>query len=117
MADVLHDKLAEASATGEENEDEILRQLETDCGKTEKRRKQLINDMKTFVNEHFPSQGEHSLIATLQLLMNRCVENPHAPYVECDGIWQPYLEMLLRTGIAISHKDNDKLIRLTPFHL
>ena len=116
MRDAVQEKVAEAAAVEEENEGDVMRQLEKDCNAMETRRKRLIKDMKTFVNEHFPAHEDHSLIDTLQLLMNRCVESPHAPYVECEGIWPPYLEMLLVTGIAISHKGNDKLIRLNPFH-
>lgn len=51
-----------------------------------------------------------------QLLMNQVLNTPHDPYVTIDNtFWPPYIEMLLRYGIAVRHQDNNFKIRLETF--
>uniref|UniRef100_A0A8C6USZ2 Centromere protein K n=1 Tax=Neogobius melanostomus TaxID=47308 RepID=A0A8C6USZ2_9GOBI len=58
-----------------------------------------------------------SLRDILELLMNKVLTTPHDPYVDIDAtFWPPYIEMLLRYGIAIRHQENNFKIRLEPFY-
>lgn len=57
-----------------------------------------------------------SLSEIIEKLMNKTLETPHDPYVTTDDtFWQPYTEMLLRSGVAIRHPDDCKKIRLEMF--
>ncbi|KAM9315265.1 centromere protein K [Pholidichthys leucotaenia] len=57
-----------------------------------------------------------SLNEILEILMNKALNTPHDPYVEMDErFWPPYVEMLLRYGIAVRHGENNYKIRLETF--
>ncbi|XP_074485114.1 centromere protein K [Sebastes fasciatus] len=57
-----------------------------------------------------------SLSEILELLMNKALNTPHDPYVTMDNtFWPPYIEMLLRYGIAVRHQENNFKIRLETF--
>ncbi|XP_038570113.1 centromere protein K [Micropterus salmoides] len=57
-----------------------------------------------------------SLNEILELLMNKVLSTPHDPYVTIDNtFWPPYIEMLLRYGIAVRHHENNFKIRLETF--
>ncbi|CAJ1052684.1 centromere protein K [Xyrichtys novacula] len=57
-----------------------------------------------------------SLNEILELLMNKVLTTPHDPYVMIDDtFWPPYIEMLLRYGIAVRHQENNFKIRLETF--
>uniref|UniRef100_UPI0037E82A37 centromere protein K n=1 Tax=Semicossyphus pulcher TaxID=241346 RepID=UPI0037E82A37 len=57
-----------------------------------------------------------SLNEILELLMNKVLSTPHDPYVTIDDtFWPPYIELLLRYGIAVRHQDNNFRIRLETF--
>ncbi|XP_054461020.1 centromere protein K [Anoplopoma fimbria] len=57
-----------------------------------------------------------SLNEILELLMNKVLNTPHDPYVTVDNtFWPPYIEMLLRYGIAVRHQENNFKIRLETF--
>ncbi|XP_069561119.1 centromere protein K [Brachyistius frenatus] len=57
-----------------------------------------------------------SLNEILEVLMNKVLNTPHDPYVTIDDtFWPPYVEMLLRYGIAARHQDNNFKIRLENF--
>lgn len=48
--------------------------------------------------------------------MNKTLNTPHDPYVAIDDtFWPPYVEMLLRYGIAVRHHENNFKIRLETF--
>ncbi|XP_077381477.1 centromere protein K [Festucalex cinctus] len=54
-----------------------------------------------------------SLSEILELLMNKILGTPHDPYVTIDStFWPPYVELLLRHGIAVRHQENNFKIRL-----
>ncbi|XP_076585196.1 centromere protein K [Chaetodon auriga] len=58
-----------------------------------------------------------SLNEILELLMNKVLNTPHDPYVTIDStFWPPYIEMLLRYGIAVRHQENNFKIRLETFY-
>lgn len=57
-----------------------------------------------------------SLNEILEILMNKALNTPHDPYVVIDDtFWPPYVEMLLRYGIAVRHHENNFKIRLETF--
>ncbi|XP_015239841.1 centromere protein K [Cyprinodon tularosa] len=57
-----------------------------------------------------------SLSEILEVLMNKVINTPHDPYVTLDHtFWPPYVEMLLRYGIAVRHQENNLKIRLETF--
>ncbi|XP_026159827.1 centromere protein K [Mastacembelus armatus] len=57
-----------------------------------------------------------SLAEILEELMNKMLNTPHDPYVLInERFWPPYVEMLLRYGIAVRHQDNNFKIRLETF--
>ncbi|XP_040892473.1 centromere protein K [Toxotes jaculatrix] len=57
-----------------------------------------------------------SLNEILEVLMNKVLNAPHDPYVTIDNtFWPPYVEMLLRYGIAVRHQENNFKIRLETF--
>uniref|UniRef100_A0A3P8TT85 Centromere protein K n=1 Tax=Amphiprion percula TaxID=161767 RepID=A0A3P8TT85_AMPPE len=57
-----------------------------------------------------------SLNEILEVLMNKVLNTPHDPYVTIDDtFWPPYVEMLLRYGIAVRHQENNFKIRLETF--
>lgn len=50
--------------------------------------------------------------------MNRSVEAPNDPYIVIDDrYWPPYLQLLVRVGIAQRHPEDDNRVKITPFHL
>ncbi|XP_072513578.1 centromere protein K [Salminus brasiliensis] len=66
-----------------------------------------------------PNSGENliSLSEILEQLTNKTLETPHEPYVTVDdSFWPPYIEMLLRNGIAVRHPEDCNKMRLENFH-
>ncbi|XP_061088460.1 centromere protein K [Conger conger] len=63
-----------------------------------------------------PTADVITLREMLELLMNKLVETPHEPYIEIDGtFWPPYIELLLRYGMALRHPEDCSKIRLEAF--
>ncbi|XP_034544364.1 centromere protein K [Notolabrus celidotus] len=57
-----------------------------------------------------------SLNEILELLMNKVLTTPHDPYLTIDDtFWPPYIETLLRYGIAVRHQENNFKVRLETF--
>ncbi|NXY45495.1 CENPK protein, partial [Ceuthmochares aereus] len=54
----------------------------------------------------------------LMLLMKKSMETPHEPYIRVnDSFWPPYIELLLRSGIALRHPEDPNRLRLENFHM
>ena len=51
--------------------------------------------------------------------MNRIYSNPNSPYLEFDPdkVWSPYVETLIRAGIAKRHPNDANKLKLVEFHL
>ena len=97
----------------------------------------LSNTTQRFVKDNFPipeadqlkewgkknrsrrrSMRLLSLSDIVEELINLCLERPHDPYMELEYLhWPPYVELLLRNGIALKHPNDDHRIKLVPFHL
>ena len=60
-----------------------------------------------------------TLSSMLEEIMNKSIDNAADPYIQLnsDLHWSPYVELLLRSGIAVRHPHNESLIKITPFHL
>ncbi|NXU14845.1 CENPK protein, partial [Pardalotus punctatus] len=97
-------------------------------------KKGLLSALGEFLDEHFPlperggktrnkkSSAEPAVkLITLQeileILINKLKTTPHDPYVKiCESFWAPYIELLLRYGIALRHPEDPNRIRLEAFH-
>jgi len=54
----------------------------------------------------------------VQDLINKCTLAPENPYLVCKPeYYPPYIELLIRSGIAVKCPDDSTLIKLTDFHL
>ncbi|NXB04347.1 CENPK protein, partial [Cnemophilus loriae] len=97
-------------------------------------KKELLSALGEFLDEHFPlpEQGENTknknssaepavelitLQEILEMLINKLMTTPHDPYVTInDSFWPPYIEMLLRCGMAMRHPEDPNRMRLEAFH-
>ncbi|XP_030322588.1 centromere protein K [Calypte anna] len=98
-------------------------------------KKELLNALGEFLEEHFPlpdksrrtknskNSGEPAvelitLHEILEILVNKLMRTPHDPFVAIeDSFWPPYIELLLRCGIALRHPEDPNRIRLEAFHI
>ncbi|XP_070599385.1 centromere protein K isoform X1 [Erythrolamprus reginae] len=95
----------------------------------------LLNALGDFLDKHFPlpensgtaKKKKHSseeedvqlmsLHEILENLINNLINIPHDPYITIsESFWSPYIELLLRYGIALRHPEDPKKIRLENFH-
>ncbi|NXU38816.1 CENPK protein, partial [Drymodes brunneopygia] len=97
-------------------------------------KKELLSALGEFLDEHFPvpETGENTqkkkssaepavelitLQEILEMLINKLFSTPHEPYVTInESFWPPYIEMLLRCGMALRHPKDPKRLRLYAFH-
>lgn len=51
--------------------------------------------------------------------MNQTYNNPNNPYITFDPerIWPPYVETLIRSGIAKRNPNDANMLKLVEFHL
>ncbi|KAL4639966.1 centromere protein K [Arapaima gigas] len=117
------------------SETSVLQEMKKKIQKVKDYQDSLLDTLSDILEEHFPlpHQQENtkkkknssveprvdliSLHNILELLMNKTVETPHEPYVVIDEtFWPPYIEMLLRYGIASRHPDDCFRIRLEAFY-
>ncbi|NXV23074.1 CENPK protein, partial [Cepphus grylle] len=98
-------------------------------------REELLNALGKFLEEHFPlpekgrsAEKKNSsedpavelltLNEILEILINKLMNTPHEPYVTInDSFWPPYIELLLRYGIALRHPEDPDRMRLEAFHM
>ena len=81
-----------------------------------------VETLSTQTKQHNITLFSHNTILTspsvFQDLMNSSYEKPHDPYIQLQtNHWPPYVELLLRCGIAQRHKEDCNLLRLVPFHM
>ncbi|XP_063151669.1 centromere protein K [Candoia aspera] len=95
----------------------------------------VLNALGDFLEEHFPlpensgiaKKKRHSseeqdvqlisLHEILENLINKLVNTPHDPHITITAaFWSPYIELLLRYGIALRHSEDPNKIRLENFH-
>ncbi|XP_061198656.1 centromere protein K [Neopsephotus bourkii] len=97
-------------------------------------KKKLLTALGEFLEEHFPSPEKGGsaekknsqeepvvelkpLQVILEILIDKSMSTPHEPYISIDdSFWPPYMELLLRHGIAQRHPENPDKMRLENFH-
>ncbi|XP_062943588.1 centromere protein K [Cynocephalus volans] len=128
---VLHNELKNQVVTLSESR--IFNELKTKMLNIKEYKEKLLITMGEFLEDHFPlpdgnvkkkkkniQESTAQLIALhdiLEILINRLFDVPHDPYVKIsDSFWPPYIELLLRNGIALRHPEDPTRIRLEAFH-
>ncbi|NWH34470.1 CENPK protein, partial [Chloropsis hardwickii] len=96
-------------------------------------KKELLSALGGFLDEHFslPKTVENIknkvrlcfvtslnlILLVFQMLINTLMTTPHEPYVTInESFWPPYIELLLRCGIALRHPGDPNRMRLQAFH-
>ncbi|NWR56639.1 CENPK protein, partial [Bucorvus abyssinicus] len=115
--------------------DETLFDLQNKMFKLKIYKEELLNALGEFLEEHFPLPEKDgnakkknyseepaveliTLNEILEILINKLMHTPHEPYVTInDSFWPPYIELLLRYGIALRHPEDPNRIRLEAFHM
>ncbi|XP_033642068.1 centromere protein K-like [Asterias rubens] len=139
----LQEKLEEAKgmALQQHNSDKGLKELSKKRLRALELQQDLMRRLAHFATKHFPlpsladvnktskrrrssaesDDEQHryiSLLEILEVLMNKCTDDEPDPYITLDeSFWPPYIELLLRCGIALRHPQACQRIRLVPFHL
>ncbi|XP_063996011.1 centromere protein K isoform X2 [Pogoniulus pusillus] len=107
--------------------------LQNEIWKLQIHKEKLLNAFSEFLEKHFPlpekdrrneqfSKDPEVELLTLQdileRLINKLLYTPYEPYVTIDdSFWPPYVELLLRYGIARRHTGDANRMRLEAFHL
>nr|XP_033805946.1 centromere protein K-like [Geotrypetes seraphini] len=120
----------------ETSETRIIQELSNRIVKIKEYEKELLEALGEFLEEHFPLPEEQgstnkkkkglsteppaqliTLHEILEILIDKLMSTPHQPYLTIDdSYWPPYIEMLLRYGIALRHPEDPSKIRLEAFH-
>ncbi|ELU14223.1 hypothetical protein CAPTEDRAFT_191692 [Capitella teleta] len=111
----LREKLSHLRLNPEESQSAPGRvnQLVSDGKTLSTEHKKLMKAMGLFIKDHFPPPNPDQMD-----LMNSCINHPHDPYLTLTPEhWPPYVELLLRCGLALCHPNDASRIKLTPFHL
>ncbi|XP_074058791.1 centromere protein K [Macrotis lagotis] len=115
------------------NEKRMFLELKAKMTKIRRYREKLLTYLGEVLDKHFPLLEESgskkrkrecqpnaqlmTVHEILELLINSLLHSPHDPYVKInDSFWPPYIELLLRSGIALRHQDDPSRIRLEAFH-
>ncbi|XP_062866512.1 centromere protein K isoform X2 [Trichomycterus rosablanca] len=126
--ETLHDENAKLS------EHSILQDMKRKIAKVKDYHGSLMETLSDMLAEHFPLPTQQALatkkkrspvpdcesnlvsLSEIIELTNKTLETPHEPYVTIDdSFWPPYVEMLLRNGIAVRHPEDCNKIRLEIF--
>ncbi|XP_037658076.1 centromere protein K isoform X2 [Choloepus didactylus] len=110
------------------SESRIFNGLKTKMLRIREYKEKLLITLGEFLEDHFPLPDESAkkkkkniqeptvqlitLHEILEILINRLFDVPHDPYVKIiDSFWPPYIELLLRNGIALRHPEDPTQIR------
>nr|XP_026652714.1 centromere protein K isoform X2 [Zonotrichia albicollis] len=103
--------------------------------KIETYKKELLSALGEFLDKHFPLPEEDentekknssaepavqliTLQEILEMLINTLMTTPHKPYITInESFWPPYIEVLLRHGVALRHPEDPNRIRLQAYHM
>ncbi|XP_064592033.1 centromere protein K [Zonotrichia leucophrys gambelii] len=103
--------------------------------KIETYKKELLSALGEFLDKHFPLPEEDentekknslaepavqliTLQEILEMLINTLMATPHKPYITInESFWPPYIEVLLRHGVALRHPEDPNRIRLQAYHM
>ncbi|RMC04472.1 hypothetical protein DUI87_18917 [Hirundo rustica rustica] len=79
-------------------------------------KKELLSALSEFLDEHFPHPANNENI-NIEILINKLMSTPHEPYITIkESFWPPYIELLLRYGVALRHPEDPNRMRLQAFH-
>ncbi|KAF7466746.1 hypothetical protein GHT09_001984 [Marmota monax] len=115
------------------SETKIFSELKTKMLNKKAFKEKLLITLGEFLEDHFPlpdgnikkkkkniQESTKQLITMheiLEILINRLFDAPHDPYVKIsDSFWPPYIELVLRNGIALRHPEDPTRLRLEAFH-
>ncbi|XP_055968577.1 centromere protein K [Sorex fumeus] len=115
------------------SESSIIEKLEAKLHDVKEFKEKLLISLGAFLEDHFPlpernvkkkkrnMQESNAQLITLhemlEILINRLFDVPHDPYVKItDSFWPPYIELLLRNGIALRRPEDPSQIRIEAFH-
>uniref|UniRef100_A0A3Q1DFB4 Centromere protein K n=1 Tax=Amphiprion ocellaris TaxID=80972 RepID=A0A3Q1DFB4_AMPOC len=96
----------------------VLQDTKAKIQKMKVYQERLMESLGDILEKHVPlPQNESSASKKKKCFLQSFVLNtPHDPYVTIDDtFWPPYVEMLLRYGIAVRHQENNFKIRLETF--
>ena len=112
---VLQNELKQQVVTSSESR--IFNELKTKMRDIKEYKEKLLVTLGEFLEDHFPlpdrnvkkkkkdiqeSTAQLTLHEMLEILLNRLFRVPHDPFVKIsDSFWPPYIELLLRNGIAL----------------
>ncbi|XP_036610841.1 centromere protein K-like [Trichosurus vulpecula] len=113
-------------------EQRTLLELKTEMTKIRRHREKLLTSLGQILDKLFPLLEENgsrkrkrecqpntwlmTMHEILEILINSLLHSPHDPYVKInDSFWPPYIELLLRSGIALRHQDDPSRIQLEAF--
>ncbi|XP_077629670.1 centromere protein K isoform X2 [Crocuta crocuta] len=118
-----------------EDLERVFDELNTKIHGIKEFKEKLLITLGEFLEDHFPLPDRNvkkkkkktntqestaqliTLHEMLEILLNRLFDVPHDPYVKIsDSFWPPYIELLLRNGIALRHPEDPTQIRLEAFH-
>ncbi|XP_038621720.1 centromere protein K isoform X2 [Tachyglossus aculeatus] len=118
------------------SEQRAVRELKSKMIKIKAYKEELLSALGEFLDNHFPLPEEDenvkkkkkkklaeptvqliTLHEILEILISKLLTTPHEPYVAiAESFWPPYIELLLRSGIALRHPEDPNRIRLEAFH-
>ncbi|NWI12438.1 CENPK protein, partial [Crypturellus soui] len=118
------------------SEKRVFQELKNKMLKLRTYKEELLNVWGDFLEEFFPLPEEDGsalkkkrkksncsvhilklILLVFQILINKLMSTPHEPYLTIsDLFWPPYIELLLRHGIALRHPEDPNRIRLEAFH-
>ncbi|XP_005997501.1 centromere protein K [Latimeria chalumnae] len=118
------------------SEKRALQELGGKIQKIKVYQEELLIALGTFLEDHYPLPKQWgnaskkkktqvdepclyliTLHEILENLINKLMISPHDPYITIDdSYWPPYIEFLLRYGIALRHPEDPHRIRLEAFH-
>uniref|UniRef100_A0A8C6QI87 Centromere protein K n=2 Tax=Nannospalax galili TaxID=1026970 RepID=A0A8C6QI87_NANGA len=127
----LHSELKNQVVTFSESR--IFNELKAKMLSIKEFKEKLLIALGEFLEDHFPlpdgnvkkkrkniQESTAQLITLheiLEILINRMFDVPHDPYVKIsNSFWPPYVELLLRNGIALRNPEDPTQIRLEAFH-
>ncbi|NWH94560.1 CENPK protein, partial [Aegithalos caudatus] len=128
------EEMANARVEQSYNKNRELDELKNKILKLKAYKKELLNALSEFLDTHFPQPGNGenpenkksvgepaveliTMKEILEILINKLRSTPHEPYIIIDeSFWPPYIELLLRCGIALRHPEDPDRLRLQAFH-
>ncbi|NXG14802.1 CENPK protein, partial [Grallaria varia] len=108
-----------------------LEELHNKTLKLKAYKKELLSALGEFLEKHYPlpQNGKNknfsaepdvqllTLQDILEILINKLITTPNEPYVTInESFWPPYIELLLRFGMALRHPEDPNRMRLEAFH-